>query len=339
MASLPVIRANAIGATADQHLVESGQGVVVGLTSRGAFLRLEPVGHGNLEQAPFRTLFLSHEPFRGPLTINWQPGIQFLAQGDSFTIRSGRLLFSRLGRHLCIHDAPLWSAPPRPASLLPRQERQALFERISRRISSARALPEWALALLSGGASRNRSVSGGEDLADHGMSGQSAAPALPLQIASLSRTPFEPPHNGTPLSCYCEALIAEAFSSSGEKTAPLAEYLVSCLGRGPGLTPAGDDLVLGFLLALSRWGDVLCPELPAAEIAPLLVQAAHKKTTSLSAQLIECAAQGQADERLIAALDGLISGQPDEDSIVRSLLDWGHTSGAATLQGMYLLGG
>ena len=119
----------------------------------------------------------------------------------------------------------------------------------------------------------------------------------------------------------------------------LIAALVDGLGRGSGLTPAGDDLVLGFLLALNRWGDRLRSHLPQEQINRALVDAAHQRTTALSASLIGCAVHGLADERLVLALDGLVSGNLEEDLIVDHLLGWGHTSGAAALQGMGLVAG
>ena len=116
----------------------------------------------------------------------------------------------------------------------------------------------------------------------------------------------------------------------------ILEALVAGLGYGPGLTPAGDDLALGFLLALNRWGDRLHPDLSLDRINRTLMSAAHQKTTALSASLIECAADGSTDERLLAALDGLVSGNPPKERIVEHLLDWGHSSGAAAMQGMGL---
>ena len=116
----------------------------------------------------------------------------------------------------------------------------------------------------------------------------------------------------------------------------IIEALVAVLGRGQGLTPAGDDIALGFLLALNRWGDRLRPGLPPEPINRALVDAARCQTTALSASLIECAARGHASERLVAALDGLVSGNLTEDRIVDHFRSWGHTSGVAAMQGMGL---
>jgi hypothetical protein len=131
------------------------------------------------------------------------------------------------------------------------------------------------------------------------------------------------------------AALRAAISTS--QVTRLIEALVAGLGRGPGLTPAGDDLALGFLLALNRWGDLLCPDLVPQPFNQALVETACLQTTALSANLIECAAAGQADERLVAALDGLVSGNLAEDRIVEYLLDWGHTSGASAMVGMGLI--
>jgi hypothetical protein len=72
-------------------------------------------------------------------------------------------------------------------------------------------------------------------------------------------------------------------------------------------------------------------------INQVLIKAARQRTTALSASLIECAARGLADERLILALDRLLSDDLAVDRIVEYLQSWGHTSGAAALQGMGLV--
>jgi len=65
-----------------------------------------------------------------------------------------------------------------------------------------------------------------------------------------------------------------------------------------------------------------------------IVAAAYEKTTTLSANLIECASQGLANERLINALDWLVTGVALEPDIVPHLLEWGHSSGVDTFAGM-----
>ena len=112
----------------------------------------------------------------------------------------------------------------------------------------------------------------------------------------------------------------------------------SFLGRGRGLTPAGDDLILGLALAASRWPALFWPSPGGAALAgglgPRLPALAYRKTTLLSAGLIECACDGQADERLIAALDGLLTGSPGLEQCAKNLLSWGSSSGSDALAGI-----
>jgi hypothetical protein len=114
----------------------------------------------------------------------------------------------------------------------------------------------------------------------------------------------------------------------------LLQNLLPLLGKGTGLTPAGDDVILGCLLALSRWGQVFSTSLDIRELGKSLIEQAYHRTTLLSANLIECAAGGQADERLVQALDGIITGQLSAEYCADLLLGWGHSSGLAALSGM-----
>jgi hypothetical protein len=106
------------------------------------------------------------------------------------------------------------------------------------------------------------------------------------------------------------------------------------LGLGAGLTPSGDDLITGFLLTANRWGERLVPTFDLAALNQEILAPARKATNSLSASLIQCAAQGQADERLILALDGIIAGAPDASACVTALAGWGSSSGFDALVGM-----
>lgn len=112
--------------------------------------------------------------------------------------------------------------------------------------------------------------------------------------------------------------------------------LQKLIGFGSGLTPSGDDLIAGFLLARNRYRDL--PPLPydLDGFNQALVELAYQKTTLLSANLIECSTLGQADERLILALDGVLAGTLDPASCAKLLLRWGNSSGADALLGMAL---
>jgi hypothetical protein len=107
------------------------------------------------------------------------------------------------------------------------------------------------------------------------------------------------------------------------------------LGMGAGLTPSGDDVVTGCLLTLTRWGHALAPGLNIRALAQDVCQGAYRKTTTLSANLIECASVGQANERLILALDGMLSGNIDCQP-ARVIWQAGGIPGLDALAGMAL---
>jgi hypothetical protein len=91
------------------------------------------------------------------------------------------------------------------------------------------------------------------------------------------------------------------------------------IGRGPGLTPEGDDFVAGLagvLAAAGRHDDVVA--LIGADL--------RRRTTALSATLLELAARGMGPEPLQAVLAGRASALP-------RLLAMGHTSGRAYAHG------
>ncbi len=117
----------------------------------------------------------------------------------------------------------------------------------------------------------------------------------------------------------------------------LVRALEPLLGLGRGLTPSGDDLAVGLLLTLSRWGKRLGWEVDLAALGEALAALAARRTTTLAANLIACACLGQADERLLLALDGIVSGEPGPAECAAALRDWGASSGVDALVGMTLV--
>jgi len=99
------------------------------------------------------------------------------------------------------------------------------------------------------------------------------------------------------------------------------------LGRGPGLTPSGDDVLAGYLVGAAAYG------LPADELAALVHSQAHRRTTTLSAALLRHAALGEAIPQVAGLLDALGGGRR-LDRALAELLAVGHTSGAALAAGV-----
>lgn len=130
-----------------------------------------------------------------------------------------------------------------------------------------------------------------------------------------------------------EGLLQALQNQQAERAASLISPL---LGHGTGLTPAGDDLTAGLLLALNRWRHIVSSDFLVEAFNTLLIQDARSRTTKLSANLIECAARGQADERLVIGLDGLVTGIPDAAACAEAFNCWGNSSGGSVFLGIRL---
>lgn len=241
--SRKVFHAISLGGVAFESL-STGRGArIMGTTSRGVFLQTDGTW----------LVFLSWEPWRGPLTVNLDGRLEALDVRDPVLLESGEI---RLGQHrILLPIREVWEPAPPPGIRSTAQERR----------ERARALLEQVRC--------SGRVSALEDLLDG---------TAPLQAESL-------------------------------------------LGMGPGLTPSGDDLLSGALLARARRSRADAP--PES-----LLAAARRRTTTLASNLLELAARGQADERLVNLADHVNTGIPCD----HSFLDWGAHSGVDALLGMAL---
>ncbi len=97
-------------------------------------------------------------------------------------------------------------------------------------------------------------------------------------------------------------------------------YVLRLLGRGPGLTPLGDDMLAGLLVTLSAGGSAAFEPVAAAVRAH-----APSRTGFVSAALLHHAARGECVPELAAFLDG---------GPVEGLLGVGHTSGTGLARGV-----
>jgi Protein of unknown function (DUF2877) len=110
-----------------------------------------------------------------------------------------------------------------------------------------------------------------------------------------------------------------------------AAAVARLLGRGPGLTPAGDDVLAGFVLGARAFG--LDTGVAHARIAAL----APARTTALSAALLWHAARGECIDEVAAVVAQLAGAGSDGagcKTAVSRLLAVGHTSGAALATGL-----
>jgi len=106
------------------------------------------------------------------------------------------------------------------------------------------------------------------------------------------------------------------------------------IGYGRGLTPAGDDFICGFMLARYYLDENFPPPQNHKNFSDQITALAQVKTTALSAALMRCAAQGEADERVLNALRWIAHGDLDMNKVSEELLSYGSSSGVDTFTGM-----
>jgi hypothetical protein len=106
-----------------------------------------------------------------------------------------------------------------------------------------------------------------------------------------------------------------------------AQAVARLLGRGPGLTPAGDDVLAGFLVGARAFG------LDARRMRAAIAARAPARTTALSAALLRHAGRGECIDEVAAVVAALTDHGHPEPALGR-LLAVGHTSGSALAVGL-----
>ena len=129
--------------------------------------------------------------------------------------------------------------------------------------------------------------------------------------------------------------LAAALVAAGPRPcAGLAAVARDLVGRGPGLTPAGDDVLAGALVALCS----VTPPPTARDALARVVRAEAHRTTPVSAALLEEAVRGRAVPQVVDLVRAL--GRPGDEAGLRSaaaaLVAVGHTSGTALGHGLVL---
>ncbi|MBN1372074.1 MAG: DUF2877 domain-containing protein [Anaerolineaceae bacterium] len=247
-----------------------------------------------------KVVFLSYQPFAGPLNL-------ILAEKYS------RKLSVRVGETAQITEAEI---------CLP--ESGLCFDLSAARTWQAPPPPplssDWrkTLETLARQAFVARPAGGWTPLLPHLM-GWSEPPApLPAELE-------------TPLA----RLLAARLALQARETTAAVEQLQGLIGLGRGLTPSGDDCLAGLLLMRCRAGRAQ----PGADtMAEALVEAAYERTTAISANILEAAAAGQADERLLQACGAILAGQEGRlPQALNGLLDYGSSSGLDSMVGMVVL--
>lgn len=132
-------------------------------------------------------------------------------------------------------------------------------------------------------------------------------------------------------------LDALADAAAAHDVAAVDPVLDQLIGRGPGSTPSGDDVVAGLLATLITLGP---SDGPSARFAAALgagVTRCRNRTTPLSATLLRCASDGAvtaAASRVLALLGTSRAPRSAWRSAVAALASLGHTSGRDLLAGI-----
>ena len=297
-----MISAVGIGATAWCVAATGCAARVMGIASRGVFL-LAPSQ---------QVIFVSSERYRSPLTINLDRFCDRLFAvevGAAAHFSATRLIFPSIEFAISFSEDAVWQCPPPSGVARPRVDQ----------LQTAQAIADGVLA--------RRGIDG-------------LASVLPAVLGSVVA-----PALSAEQTVWVGQLLAVRQALRANDAAAVLTGLSGMLGQGRGLTPSGDDVVVGLLLMLARSsrlnlqaGSALRMNSQAGSENMLkhVVAAAYQRTTTLSANLIECAADGQGDERLITVADGIVTASASIDKCVEGLLGWGSSSGIAALVGMVI---
>ena len=255
-----------------------------------------------LQAAEERMVFLSFEDYRGPLTANLSGDLQHLGNlspGGVVIVTRERIAFADSGISISTSNAEVWK-PSQPAT--PPLNSVDRTDRI-----------------------RNLAIAVYQQKGAEGLGGMLPVLAAFSPKCANRDSQFQGTH----------AKIDEIRGQIAQgDLLPLSQTVQSFLGLGSGLTPSGDDFVMGLLLSLNRWSLILQLGDSLAVFNEQVVEAAYRCTTTLSANLIECAVLGLADERLMQAVDFLAAAEYHQSEVLPGLLNWGNSSGVDALVGM-----
>lgn len=294
------------------HLPDHLQVKVVGRAA-DEFLASEPSTRviGILSQGIYllaenrRVVFVSFGSYRSPLTLNLGVKLDLtdrLKIGSSISVKKHAIIFHEPGIRLLWEEDNIWQ-PPSPPQIKCTGEKRIL------------TLNHFARDVL---------------LQKEGEYG--FAPIIEV----LLKIPFH--EKVSPELDKVMITLKPLQNALKEKSADLTcSLLEPLLGYGRGLTPSGDDFVTGILLAMNRYSKLVCPGFPITELNSKLISSAQNRTTHLSVNILEQAAQGYADERLLTAIDQIMLGEDDLTGSIQEIIQLGHSSGIDTLAGIILV--
>ncbi len=298
----------AAGETALEIIRREGNASVMGVTSRGVFCLT----------ASRQVIFLSYENWRGPLTVNLHltaesdgdlrylkkeershpQSFDRLVHGSPILLSAERIRFESEELTILTTGVSGWRSDTHPHQLAGLAESRSRLEGVARKV------------LAEG-------------------SGKGWIGCLPFWVGF----DYQGDNENVPWGVEDELQhLADGLRARNSELILL--HTGRLMGRGTGLTPSGDDFVIGLLLGLRVTQEFSAVWSVVNDLSDRLLLQARQKTTTLAANLIGVAMRGQADERLVTALEGMLWGSLPEAECAGRLVHYGGSSGGDTLLGM-----
>ncbi len=261
----------------------------------------------NVETPRKQLIGVTRTPWRYGLNITVPPEVSWpcLARGMVVAFQDGALLVPEADVAVCLENAPVWKASmpiPRPAADGKVVQATRAAARIGYSLGELTGLGSLLVQLADdgGGCGKGSSVPG--------WVARAGAAVRELFMALDSRDP--------------------------DGAARAGRFLA---GLGPGLTPAGDDLLTGLVGAL-WWREKVNDRLniPLRRCFAAIARGARDRTNAFGFREISCAAMGELPETALNVVSALLSGDLNLDSRVFALLALGSSSGTDMLAGICL---
>lgn len=246
-----------------------------------------------------KILFLTEANYDSPYNIRVEsisPLAPQIAAGDAWSAEGGKIILERLDLQIDIQTAVVWEPSPLKHADNPIAEQVRRMDTLLERFRELDPDKGWLFLMDAGNGT------------DHGMPDLEA-------------------HRIHDLTGHFLAGVKETDLSA------CLESARSILGLGGGLTPSGDDWLTGFFLYFARADrqDQFLLDLGASVTAM-----AMERTTKISANRIEAACRGWAEEMFLEVLDHLlVSNIVLSDEKVQRLVKFGHSSGVDTCMGIH----
>ncbi len=253
--------------------------------------------------------FLSSELPHMPNGVRLRPAlmevlVQVLLPGMEVWVGDGRLLIPDCDFSLCLPEAAPWEPRPDIEGYSWQREMVSQHERLLARYLADRP-QRGGLAVLVGTLLLGQAVQ-----------------EMPMARMALPKL----------------RLLARA--AWRQDMAGVEEAARGLAGLGPGLTPAGDDVLAGFAAVMALLSARLSEDgVPRSHVAEVIAAVARPRTTMLSGVLLEYAARGEVAEHVGELLLALASPGVESGAVLHAadkLLAFGATSGGDMLLGVLL---